>query len=37
VVSDHVGAPVYLSRAFKDFEAWWASRAEESARDVVLS
>ncbi len=37
VVTDHVAAPVRLSRAFKDFEAWWAARAMEASQDVVLS
>jgi threonine synthase len=37
VVTDHVAAPVHLSRAFKDFEAWWATRAMEPSGDVVLS
>jgi threonine synthase len=26
VVSDHLAAPVHLSRAFKDFEAWQEAR-----------
>jgi threonine synthase len=37
VVTGHVAAPVNLSRSFKDFEAWWANRAVEPSRDVVLS
>ena len=37
VVAREVAQPVRLSRAFKDFEAWWASRATEPADDVVLS
>jgi hypothetical protein len=36
-VADHVAAPVRLSRAFKDFEAWWATRPVERSREVVLS
>jgi len=30
-VSGRVGAPVRLGRAFKEFEAWWASRASAAA------
>jgi threonine synthase len=37
VVEDHVAAPVKLSRAFKDFEAWWETRSGEPTPDVVLS
>src|SRR5205814_8537090 len=34
VVIDQVAAPVRLTRAFKDFEEWWAGR---TADEVVLS
>ena len=37
VVAEHVSTPVNLSRAFKDFEAWWESRVSAPAADVVLS
>jgi len=37
VVMEHVAAPVRLTRAFKDFEAWWAGRTVDASRDVVLS
>jgi len=37
VLTDHVPSPITLSRSFKDFEAWWASREVEPSRDVVLS
>ena len=37
VVTEHVAPPVNLSRSFKDFEAWWASREVAPSRDVVLS
>ena len=37
VVADHVGTPVHLSRAFKDFEGWWTARTAEPSREVVLS
>ena len=29
VVADRLAKPVHLTRAFKDFEAWWASRSAE--------
>jgi hypothetical protein len=37
VVAEHVSTPVNLSRAFKDFEAWWESRSTEPTPDAVLS
>jgi threonine synthase len=37
VVADHLAKPVHLSRAFKDFESWWATRRIDATRDVVLS
>ena len=30
VVKDRLAAPVRLSRAFKDFEAWWESKKDSA-------
>jgi len=37
VVLDHVAPPVKLTRAFKDFETWWAARRVDESRDLVFS
>ena len=36
VVNDQLAAPVRLSRAFKDFEEWWAGRTIDPTREVAL-
>jgi threonine synthase len=36
VVSDRVSAPVRLTRAFRDFEAWWEARSSQGPEKAAL-
>jgi threonine synthase len=36
VVNGRLASPVRLTRAFKDFEAWWATQAPAPPRAVVV-